>query len=79
MTFTVRTRYGSRTYQNVSRVTVDHEGNLRLFRRRGRWRQTANVFHPAYEWEAVSRAPDEQAVLESPTDRYRRHVVEAGA
>lgn len=37
-------------YEGIERVHIDKEGNLRLFRKRGWWRQTADIFHPAHEW-----------------------------
>lgn len=74
MTFYVHTRYGTQTYKGIQRATIDREGNLRLFRRRGAWRQTADIFHPAYEWVSLEREAAEQAELRSPSENYRDHL-----
>lgn len=74
MTFEVVTKHSTHIYRDVRRVTIDTEGNLRLFRKRGSWRKTADVFHPAYEWLSVGRAKVEHERLMSPTERFRSSI-----
>jgi hypothetical protein len=52
---TVHCKHTSQSYDGIVRVHIDDHGNLRLFRKPGRWRKTPDIFHPAFEWYGIQK------------------------